>query len=100
MKYILRELLQNKAGPIPNGPKQGFGASIRRGSELENFLVKNVEQNLKLLSEILRETRLLEWINTFQQSTKKWNQNSLFSLSIWSDWIIRIRKEFPRIKAY
>ena len=99
MKYILRELLQNKAGPIPNGPKQGFGASIRRGSELENFLVKNVEQNLKLLSEILRETRLLEWINTFQQSTKKWNQNSLFSLSIWTDWIIKIRKEFPHIKA-
>lgn len=98
MKYILRELLQKKAGPIPNGPKQGFGASIRRGSELESFLVKNVEQNLKFLHENLQETRLLEWIMIFHKSTKQWNQNSLFAISIWSDWIIRIKKEFSYIK--
>ena len=97
MKYILRELLQKKLVPFQKA--QSIGASIRRGSELENFLVKNVEQNLKFLSKNFRDTRLLDWITTFQQSTKQWNQNSLFALSIWSDWIIRIQKEFSHIKA-
>ena len=97
MKFILRELLHDKTGTPPSNKKQGFGAKIKNGSELQKFLAKNTDQNLSFLSKNFQGTQLLKWIETLVSETTAWNANSLFALSIWSDWVIRINREFPRI---
>ena len=97
MKFVLREILREKTGNAPGSIKHGFGAKIRNGSELENFLVRNTQQNIEFLSRNFENTRLMTWIQTFLDETKRWNQNSLFALSVWTDWVIRISKEFPSV---
>ena len=97
MKFVLREILREKTGSAPGSIKHGFGAKIRNGSELENFLVRNTQQNIEFLSRNFKNTRLMTWIQTFLDETKRWNQNSLFALSVWTDWVIRISKEFPSV---
>ena len=97
MKFVLREILREKTGNAPGSIKHGFGAKIRNGSELENFLVRNTRQNIEFLSRNFENTRLMTWIQTFLDETKRWNQNSLFALSVWTDWVIRISKEFPSV---
>ena len=98
LKTVLRELLKMHVGEAPKGPKQGFGAAIRKGSELESYLKQNIKQNLEILPTIIQDDKVLRWMNLFCKNTRIWNQNSLFSISMWSDWLIRVGKEFPSIK--
>jgi len=99
LKHVLRQLLQAKAGTLPSGAKQGFGAAITKGSELERFLMQNAQNKLNQLNEDLQNKAITRWLTTFTKTTRNWNQNSLFSLSIWLDWITRLRKEFPSISV-
>ena len=46
LKAVLKNLLRAEAGEPPNGIKQGFGAAIRAGSELEMYLNKESERIL------------------------------------------------------
>jgi len=99
MKIVLRNLLENKVGKIPNqGPKQGFGAAIRSGSELEMFLKDNIQSKLKQLIDSNPDSYIIQWISKFVKGSNKWSQNSIFSLSIWIDWLLRLQKEYPTIK--
>ena len=98
MKVILRDLLTAKAGPPPPGTKLGFGAAIRKDSELERFLTLNIEQKLAALSQEEESSSILRWLKTFNKATTIWSQNSLFSFSVWLDWMARIKKEFPKIE--
>ena len=97
LKAVLRKLLIAKAGDPPEGPKQGFGAAIRRGSELERYLKSKIKENLNYLAKFNQEARTTQWLLLYSKYTDKWSQNSLFCLSIWTDWQIRINKEFPSI---
>ena len=99
LKAVLKHLLKAKAGEPPKGPKQGFGASIRQGSELEMFLTQRIQRNLTSIVNSSQKAKTAEWLKSFSENTPKWNQNSLFSLCIWCDWQSRIEKEFPSVKA-
>ena len=98
MKAILKQILKVKAGEPPKGPKQGFGAAIRQGSELEIYLKQNIHQNLNSLSKNYQKERTTKWLIAFSKHTREWTQNSLFCLSTWTDWQIKISKEFTSIK--
>jgi hypothetical protein len=41
----------------------------------------------------------VKWLLGFRKFTRKWSQNSLFSLSIWLDWMTRVMGEFPHIEV-
>lgn len=97
LKHVLRQLLESKAGKQPSIAKQGFGAAITKGSELERFLLQNAQTKLNQLTQDLQSKAIILWLATFTKTTKNWNQNALFSLSIWLDWIMRLRKEFPSV---
>lgn len=97
MKAVLRKLLSQKAGKIPKGGKQGFGAAIRHGSELEIFLKQRIERNINTIMEANPKSAIFNWLAHFTKNTAKWNQNSLFCLSMWTDWQIKISREFPSI---
>ena len=99
LKAVLKQLLKEKAGSLPIGKKQGFGAAIRQGSELEAFLKQNAQNNLHILNYEYSGSSTRRWLSIFCKETKKWSQNSIFALSIWTDWQIRVSKEFPAIKA-
>ena len=99
LKHVLRQLLEAKNGKLPSELKQGFGAAIIKGSELEQFLHKNIQNKFNQLNEKhIMDKAITHWLKTFTQATDTWNQNAIFSLSIWLDWITRIQKEFPSIK--
>ena len=98
LKHVLRQILEAKTGKIPSGSKQGFGAAITRGSELERFLQQNTRNKLNQVIKELQHKAITRWLVTFTKTTKNWNQNALFSLSIWLDWLTRIQKEFPSVK--
>ena len=97
MKIVLRKLLKQKAGDIPKGAKQGFGAAIRQGSELEIFLKQRIRRNLNTIMNDSRRSKTFEWLALYTKNTAKWNQNSLFCIGIWTDWQLKISKEFPSI---
>lgn len=99
LKHVLRQLLEAKAGKLPEGAKQGFGAAITKGSELEKFLLQNAQNKFNELTQDLQNKAITRWLKTFASTTKNWNQNALFSLSIWLDWLTRVRKEYPSIEV-
>ena len=99
LKAVLKQLLRAKAGEPPKGPKQGFGAAIRQGSELEIYLKQKIQQNLNSLANSNREANINQWLLLFSKHTRQWNQNSLFCLSIWTDWQLKISREFPCIQV-
>ena len=100
LKKVLRQLLTIKAGQPPKGRKLGFGASIQHGSELEQFLKQKAASNLNYIVQQHQGEAIPRWLASFAKATEHWSQNSLFSLNIWLDWLVRIEKEFPSIKTY
>ena len=97
-KTVLRQLLKAKVGEAPKGPKQGFGAAIRKGSELEIYLMQRIQRNLEFRRDSNPGSRINQWLLLFCKHTGSWNQNSLFSLSVWTDWQKRVTREYPCIK--
>ena len=99
LKAVLKHLLKAKTGELPKGPKQGFGAAIRQGSELEIYMKQKIQQNLNYLANSNQKARINQWLLLFSKQTTQWNQNSLFCLSIWSDWQIKVSRDFPCIQV-
>ena len=98
LKVVLRNLLSAKVGSLPLGQKQGFGAEITKGSGLDLYIKKNINQNLISLNKNAKGSKTMEWIMIFVKNTETWNQNAVFSLSIWTDWMLKTIKEYPGIK--
>lgn len=99
LKAVLKQLLRAKAGEPPKGPKQGFGAAVRQGSEFERYLKHKIQRNLATLSNSGKQVSTNLWLALFSKHTKQWNQNSLFCLSLWTDWQLKTIREFPCIQA-
>ena len=98
-KAVLKQLLIENAGVPPKGPKHGFGAAIQHGSELEVYLRQRIDRNMYTIMSSNHGSKTNEWLGSFIKHTKKWNQNSLFCLSIWSDWQTKVTRDFPYIKV-
>ncbi len=96
MKYLLKSLLSQKVGPLPRGGKLGFGAAIKKGSELEYFLMDRISSGL---SRAKKKTanKVIDFMTTYTKETKIWSQNNLFATAIYLDWLNNMLDTFPQL---
>ena len=68
LKTVLRQLLRAKAAEPPRGAKQGIGAVIRQGSELETYLKQKIQKNLRTLVDSDKGAKSIQWLTQFKEN--------------------------------